>query len=371
MDNDFIDYFLLLEVHMLASDEAIKASYKRLSAKYHPDNQGDTQKYIQIQNAYSILKDDLKRAEYIEEWKKTYISKDMKNKEKFQSSIYDVSFNVVREIGNEYMFFIMNKEYELAYELLSVKNKALIFKNDFIKWQSLIGEVHELLEFDCIIDTFNKSKHISRFIESEYRIVTLRIRIVEMNLLLNRIEEDFFTRDMVYEEHTWKVSLPNIDIKNIIKKYKRIVIINKKNQKMIKRKKDLLEDRFLAKKLSIESFMNNAEYEFLRYNRYHRVFSMIIFRLKKEKSTQNIMSKLEHYIEKNTRNMDSFCQLNQEMFLVLLPETGEEGTSVVVNKMKAFEFEDFLEDDLVVKVVTIEETYDSLKDLMNSLIIVE
>jgi len=371
LKKDFIDYFLLLEVHILASDEAIKASYRRLSAKYHPDNKGDIEQYHLIQEAYKILSNVEEKAIYTEEWKKTFLSHNSKHNHLFERSIYDLSFNSVRESGNEYMFLIMNNAYELAYDLLSQENRSKLFKKDFIEWQRLIGQVHELLEFDTIVDTFNQSKHIRKFVKSDYKIVTLRIRIVEMNLLLNRIEEDFFSRDMVYEDFSWKVLLPNLDIKNIIKKYKQILMINKKNQKLYKRRKVLLEDRYLTKKLSIDSFMNNAEYEFLRYERYNRTFSMMLLKEKEGKLATNITQQGEQYIELNTRKLDSYCLFQEDTYLVLLPETGQEGIDVVLNKMAKFQVEFQKDQFFDVKAVTINSDYKSLKDLINRLVVME
>lgn len=62
------DYYELLEVSRTASDAEIKKAYRKLAMKYHPDrNPGDSsaeEKFKEIQNAYSILSDQQKRAAY-------------------------------------------------------------------------------------------------------------------------------------------------------------------------------------------------------------------------------------------------------------------------------------------------------------------
>ncbi|MFT4058109.1 MAG: molecular chaperone DnaJ [Legionella sp.] len=62
------DYYELLEVSRTASDAEIKKAYRKLAMKYHPDrNPGDSsteEKFKEIQNAYSILSDQKKRAAY-------------------------------------------------------------------------------------------------------------------------------------------------------------------------------------------------------------------------------------------------------------------------------------------------------------------
>jgi len=63
------DYYKTLEVNKDASDQEIKANYKRLAMKYHPDknpNNRDeaTQKFNEISEAYNVLKDPTKRKTY-------------------------------------------------------------------------------------------------------------------------------------------------------------------------------------------------------------------------------------------------------------------------------------------------------------------
>lgn len=63
------DYYKILGVNTNAPDEVIKAAYRALAKKYHPDiYQGDKffaeQKMKEINEAYDILSDNLKRKEY-------------------------------------------------------------------------------------------------------------------------------------------------------------------------------------------------------------------------------------------------------------------------------------------------------------------
>lgn len=62
------DFYLLLQIPNTASASEIKAAYRKLSKKFHPDmNQGNKiyeDKFKDIQEAYSILKDPLKKKNY-------------------------------------------------------------------------------------------------------------------------------------------------------------------------------------------------------------------------------------------------------------------------------------------------------------------
>lgn len=59
------DYYKILGVSKTASKEEIKKAFRNLAHKYHPDkNKGDDTKFKEINEAYSILSDDKKRAQY-------------------------------------------------------------------------------------------------------------------------------------------------------------------------------------------------------------------------------------------------------------------------------------------------------------------
>src|SRR5574343_472525 len=59
------DYYKLLGVEKNASKEDIKKAFRKLAHKYHPDKKGgDEAKFKEINEAYSVLSDDKKRAEY-------------------------------------------------------------------------------------------------------------------------------------------------------------------------------------------------------------------------------------------------------------------------------------------------------------------
>lgn len=64
---DFKDYYAILEIGSQSSSEEIRAAYRLLSKKWHPDlNPGKdvTQKMQDINEAYAILKDPVKKARY-------------------------------------------------------------------------------------------------------------------------------------------------------------------------------------------------------------------------------------------------------------------------------------------------------------------
>jgi molecular chaperone DnaJ len=59
------DYYHVLGVGKTASDEEIKKAYRRLAHQYHPDKAGgDEKKFKEINEAYQVLSDRVKRTQY-------------------------------------------------------------------------------------------------------------------------------------------------------------------------------------------------------------------------------------------------------------------------------------------------------------------
>lgn len=58
------DYYKILGIDKKASKEEVKKAFRKLAHQYHPDKGGDEKKFKEANEAYQILSDDKKRAEY-------------------------------------------------------------------------------------------------------------------------------------------------------------------------------------------------------------------------------------------------------------------------------------------------------------------
>lgn len=59
-----MDYYEILGVAKTASQDEIKKAFHKLAHKYHPDKGGDEKKFKEINEAYQVLSDKQKRAQY-------------------------------------------------------------------------------------------------------------------------------------------------------------------------------------------------------------------------------------------------------------------------------------------------------------------
>ena len=82
---EFKDYYAILEIDRQSSSDEIKAAYRLLSKKWHPDlNPGRdvTKKMQDINEAYAILKNPDKKARYDYEYDNYYRTEQAKQEEK-------------------------------------------------------------------------------------------------------------------------------------------------------------------------------------------------------------------------------------------------------------------------------------------------
>jgi len=59
-----MDYYSILGINKGASEEEIKKAFRKLAHKYHPDKGGDEKKFKEINEAYQVLSNKEKRAQY-------------------------------------------------------------------------------------------------------------------------------------------------------------------------------------------------------------------------------------------------------------------------------------------------------------------
>jgi molecular chaperone DnaJ len=58
------DYYKILGVDKNANKEDIKKAFRKLAHEHHPDKGGNAEKFKEVSEAYSVLSDDQKRAQY-------------------------------------------------------------------------------------------------------------------------------------------------------------------------------------------------------------------------------------------------------------------------------------------------------------------
>lgn len=370
MEDTFKDYFMILEVHYMASQGIVKSAYKQLSKNHHPDLGGDKEKFQDIQEAYETLSNGISRKIYEDQW----LNYHRKFMDKFETgmvrSLYDVAFLPARQIVLEYMFFILHKDYESAYLMLSNYNKKRINKREYHRWQTLIGEIHQLIEFDCVVESISQTDSINLDRGHLEKSLIFKVKVKERNLILNRIEEEFFQRKLVYEEGMWRIRLKDIDIKRIIKKYGKIIALSKRNSNKLKKMRPLIEEHYPTQQLSFSIFIKHCEYEFTRFIRYKNPFVIIKIQIKSDGKIEHMNQQVIDLLENNTRRMDAFSQYENQSYLLFLPETDLQ-KGLIVSKKISDVLNDFFKDidkkTIENQVIVCKDEYVCIKEMLQSI----
>lgn len=115
----FKDYYKILEIKQSASKEEIKSAYRKMALKWHPDKntQRDTTKEMQdVNEAYHILYDDIKRKRYDLEYN-IFVNSHSQNKQNDKKT----SFN---EDDNKWYYDYEVKDEDLKEDIKSAREQA-------------------------------------------------------------------------------------------------------------------------------------------------------------------------------------------------------------------------------------------------------
>lgn len=370
MINEWEDYYKILQVHFMAEPEIIKSAYIRLSKKYHPDvNQSyDAQKVMQkINEAYETLSNPVTRTQYMIKWMSKYNALNSTKRSYQQIHQLDFASEPCKRVLLAYLSFISKGNYGMAFELLSQRDKKYVSKRDFIKWQSLVAEIFELKSFECTLKNIFKDVTINN--NSFQIVVELQVQVVEENLIMGRVEDDSFSKSLVFENNEWSIFLGYTDMKSIIQKFNKLASLKKikENNSNQFRKKFTVEwnNRLQSK----NGFIKVCENEQLRHNRYGNKFSIVQCSLsmnqKELKIRKNMIKKTLEMINSNTRNLDVICRWKESKFLILLPETDENSAWIAANKLKCILEKKFNEYNF--DFFVIEQKSMTFQDLMEKL----
>ena len=100
------NYYEILEVDKNASDQIIKVAYKSLVKKYHPDLKEGEEKRLaeakikEINEAYDVISDPVKREEYNQTLANETISQEEYN------IILNENINLKKKLDYFYLFFL-------------------------------------------------------------------------------------------------------------------------------------------------------------------------------------------------------------------------------------------------------------------------
>jgi curved DNA-binding protein CbpA len=170
-----MNYYEILECQMTDSFDIIKKNYKRLSLIYHPDKGGTQDKFIEINTAYHILSDPIKRKDYDLTFQK---------KEKDNKIIVEDLFNIFKNISKD----ILNRHLT-ALTIKTTVNISDIYlqkelRIDYTRIEKNGTLLKKFFKFipECIDETFYEYPNIGNWSINKYGDLHLDIDILHSEI---------------------------------------------------------------------------------------------------------------------------------------------------------------------------------------------
>ena len=206
----WMDWYKVLQVQHFADKEVIKAAYKKLCIKHHPDSTttDDSGEMIRkLNRAYGVLGNDDYRKAYDKEWRrntKPYVSNIRKD---IHIPCDSVS---AMKIMAHYFTCLAGKLYEDAYALLCESDKKNVPYEHFLKWQQNVTSIYLLRDFKV-----TESKRYEDFLRegcSPGTAERITIEIHEENLSTSVDSKYTLYKFVVHENKQWRIYLGYRDV---------------------------------------------------------------------------------------------------------------------------------------------------------------
>jgi curved DNA-binding protein CbpA len=200
-----VNLYEILEIEQNATAETIRESYKKLTLKYHPDKQINTNlseeektmKYIKIRDAYELLSDSCKRQKYDRELIGT-------------TKIHNNFDNMIHEFKNT----LTRTEYCVFMNILDNKIKQSLLNS--IKVDDLLIQINQMNLMD-VLQKFNNFKILDIDVRLDFTLYELynnKYKIIKYDRISDKpFEEIIYPIDLIqiYENEGEIVKINGID----------------------------------------------------------------------------------------------------------------------------------------------------------------
>lgn len=339
MNNDWEDHYRTLQVHFMAEPEIIRSAYLRLSRKYHPDvnpSMSSEEKMKAINKAYEILSDPVSRKQYLVRWMKNYGAVAAAGKRPGPIHPIDFAAEPGRQVLLAYMGHLAHGRYTEAFEMLSNHDRERIPRADYIKWQTLVAAVFQLVSYDCELREVRADITLKG--DAFEMAATLLVKVRENNHVMGRSEEDAFTKSVVLENKQWRVFLGYSELGAIIRRFEALATLKQPRQiRRLTLKRKAPWDSF-AQAVQRKKFHEKAQSEQMRFNRYGNRFSLIVCHFDLSQCPAGVrsirMQEAAAIVAEKLRNLDMYCRWQEDTLVILLPETDQDSAGKTAGKIK-------------------------------------
>jgi diguanylate cyclase (GGDEF)-like protein len=364
--NKHVDFYKTLQVHHDAGQDIIDAAYRCLSKMYHPDvNKSPMaiERMKDINIAYGVIGDSRKRREYHLEWMKQNAVKPLTstilNREKQNTAPDPVKEAKKEEEAatralDDFFCETVNERWESAYQKLTQIDAENIPVEDFLEWKKAVSQVYKLGNY--------KITYFRKYTNCDYAgviyptIFQFSVGLTEMQISTKQISEENTQKYVAFDGSSWRVCLGYTDLKPTIMKFKYLAQALPKLDKDEVFMKAISKIDMLTGIYSLSGFVEQAEREMLRSQRYGNPLSLAVVTIRpiidsEDNSDENQLDACISYVSEilcsNIRKTDLAGRCNPSSFAILFTETKPEDAVCALEKLlERCDTEDYLNYDI-------------------------
>lgn len=323
---EFLDYYLILQVHHSAEPEIIKSAYKRLAQMYHPDVSKDpqSQKKMQLINqAYAVVSDPAQRRMYHRVWLMT------QKPAATPSPVPEKPENESRQVLDDYFRCLLQEDWAMAYRKLSAKDRSLVPLADFCEWKEAVKALYQM---GAYVIKFFRTYHHSVVGGDEYdRVDVFSVILTDRDNRTGRVSEETYTKYVVREQGVWRVRLGYAQLKPIIYKLRYLAT------QAPEMNPDRLYTDTLLKYDKLTGFYSRSgllacmEQEIARARRFRNVFTLAVLDIQPAGGLSGVsatdylhmcLSDAAAKLKNTMRSIDTAARFSEHRLAVMMIQTG-------------------------------------------------
>ncbi len=326
---EFLDYYMILQVHHSAEPEIIKSAYRRLAQMYHPDVSNDPQgqKKMQLINqAYAVVSDPTQRRTYHRTWLMHQHPASQTNTSEPEKES--------RQVLDDYFRSLLQENWAMAYRKLSAKDRSMVPMADFCEWKEAVRTLYQMGAY--IIKFFRTYQH-GVVGDDEYdRVDVFSVILTDRDNRTGRVSEETYTKYVVREQGAWRVRLGYAQLKPIIYKLKYLAT------QAPEMNPDRLYTDTLLKYDKLTGFFSRSgllacmEQEIARARRFRNVFTLAVLDVKPTGGLSGVsavdylhmcLSDAAAKLKNTMRSIDTAARFSEHRLAVLMIQTGNQAAN--------------------------------------------
>ncbi|MGI5919235.1 MAG: DnaJ domain-containing protein [Christensenellales bacterium] len=327
---DFLDYYMILQVHPSAEPEIIKSAYRRLAQMYHPDvcKDPESQKKMQLINeAYAVISDAARRRAYHRVWL-------MNQRKSNPKTGAEPPESESRQVLDEYFRCLLQENWAMAYRKLSAKDRSLIPLTDFCEWKEAVKALYQMGAY--VIKFFRSYEHCVVDDDEYERVDAYSVIVTDRDNRTGRVSEEAYTKYVVWEQNTWRVRLGYQQLRPIIYKLRYLATQAPEIDANRLYTDALLKQDRLTGFLSRYGLLERIDQEIARAKRFRNVFTLTVLTIRPLGSQPGVnvsdyqsmcLADAAAQLKKTVRTVDIAARFSEQRLAVLMVQTGAQAAN--------------------------------------------